>query len=59
MGGCFYSLYTLDITREGRHSSRDCGVEKGMILGVGCADALEDMIDLVQVSIALGLISLA
>ena len=59
LGGWFSSLYNWDSTREGRHNPRDCGVEKGMIPGVGCADALEAMLYLLQVSISLGLSSLA
>ena len=57
--GWFSSLYTRDSTREGRHSPRNIGAEKGMIPGVGYVHALESRLDLVQVYIALGLTSLA
>ena len=51
-------MFTQDSTGEGRNSPRDYGVEKEMIPGVGCVDALEVRLDMVQVSIALGLSSL-
>ena len=44
---------------KGRHSLRDCVAQKGMLPFVGCVDVLEARIDLVQVSIALWLSSLA
>ena len=45
--------------QKGRHSLRDCVAEKVMLSCVGCVDVLEARLDLVQVSIALWLSSLA
>ena len=57
--GWFSFWHTLNRTRKGRNSQRDCVAEKGMLPGVGYIDVLEARIDLVKVSIALWMSSLA
>ena len=57
--GLVFFFAHLEEHWKGRHSSRECVAEKVMLPCVGCVDVLESNPDLVQVSLAMSVISLA
>ena len=56
--GMVFFFANPELHWKGRHNLRDCVAEKGMLPCVGCVDVLEVRIEMVRVSIALGLSSL-
>ena len=57
--GFVFFFAHLELHWKGRNNLRVCATEKGMLPCVGCVDVLEVGIDLVQVSIAMWMRSLA